>query len=82
MRKWIIAVFVIVACLLPYTIIFGQTNPDDSVIATLTRKLLAQETRIAQQDYVIQKMSDVILTSTDTTLVQKLKAFNIKVQND
>lgn len=80
MRKCIIAVVVIVACLLPYTIIFGQSNPDDSVIATLTRKLLAQEQRIAQQDFVINKMSEVIQASTDSTLVGKLKTMGIQIQ--
>lgn len=80
-RKILLVVFVVISCLLPITIIFGQTqNPDDSVIATLTRKLLAQETRIARQDFMIDKMGEVIQASTDTTLVGKLKAFGIKVQ--
>lgn len=81
MRKVLIALSIIVACLLPITIVFGQSqNPDDSVIATLIRKLLAQEQRIAQQDFVISKMSDVIQASSDTTLVGKLKAMGIQIQ--
>ena len=81
MRKCLIGIAVIVAVLLSLTIAWGQAqNPDDSVIAQLTRKLLAQEQRIAQQDFVINKMSEIIQASTDSTLVGKLKAMGIQIQ--
>ena len=83
MRKFLIVVAVIVAVLLPLTIVWGQS--DRELKAQLYDALVvicgeAPVTHVQKQAFIIDEMRKAISASPDTAMVGKLAKVGIKLQ--
>lgn len=83
MRKVLIGIAIIIATLLPLTIVWGQS--DRELKAQLYDALVlicgeAPVEHVQKQKFIIEEMRKAIVASSDTTLVEKLGKVGIKLQ--